>query len=913
MLELEKNFPAERILVLTPGRQAATILRDQIAIDSAAVTTKARARSLSSFAFELVSKSTPNLKLLSGPAQQQLIQQLVADSTNTSSWGVNPKALGLKAFSQELRDLLQVAVEHQLDAAALKKMQLEFPKLNLFPLIDVLPRYLRELESAEVLDPASLLSRATLEVVPGDYDFVLVDDAQDLSTAGLELLKTLSGTVVLVLFGDPDAAIQGFRAAEPGEFLALAKNKHFLAAPFLETSTQALMKQVSNKLPPAGAGPQRAKLDSAQFDVSAPIFDSSSAEADYLAAWLRRLRLEESISFDQMAVVVRTRTQVEQLSRELAARSVPTRVTGPTVAPSQNPLTRAMLEIAKLALTENNTELFRELLVSSFIGLNPIQLRRLERQLVHQLDESIVTAWEIALETGFEYESPEARVLNRVIELVAKIRGAEIHSAHQILSLIWGFAPKNLAELSRGSSEVAAAANRDLDAVLRLMGAAIRFDQANAMGKGETGAQKNVLRFVLQEIDMQLGEDSLAKGAEYESVLVTTASSLASKRFEVVAIPRLQDGIWPNLKPRNSLLHAASLRSYLAGRTQDPSASLRNELADELRLFYKAIASSSSKLLFSAMKSADEQPSQFFAILRAEFETPGQVDFDLRRHVGKLRARLIRGDQSAAGLLAAFAVAGIPGAHPRHWHSLLEPDSQPLFLDSELVSVNASALQGFETCPLHWFIQNFAIGRAGFQASIGTLIHAALQFAQDPSDIPTYVESNWHTLEFEAQWQADAQRRQAAQMAMLTAEYLRSSPPALAVEQGFELQFGRLTVRGKIDRVERTPEGLKVADLKTGKTKLNAQDSLQLAIYQLAVQDSYQEKSAGAKLISVGTGKLNVLEQASISGELLERVETALNSFERGTSEPFVLANFSEHCSSDASCSMLLAKQVTDA
>lgn len=902
---LEKSFKPEHILVLTPSRAAAAKLRDEIALRSTFASSSPRARSISSFAFELLAANAPNLTLMSGPSQQQLLLELLGKATQVSTWGVNPKAIGLAAFTQELRDLFQVLVEFGVDEPRLAELAESFPKLTLGPAIELLPKYLEALADRNSLDPASLLAKAG-DSLQAEFDAVLVDDAQDLSSAGLRLIERLAEKAPVVLFGDPDSAVQGFRAAEPGEFLSLGPSQ-VLNAPLPQPpAVQQIMARVSSRIAPSGAGRQRAALQHSAESSVAPVFTSTSAEADYLAARLRRLRLERGIQFSEMVVVVRTRTQLDQLARELSARSVPVTSAASIEPLSQNPLTRAILDISKLALQEKTPEVIREVLVSSFVGLNAIELRRLERQLVHHFEVDIASAWEQALEVGLEFESREARAFNRLLDLINKLGSTEVYSAHQMISTVWEFAPSNLATLALGGSSVALAANRDLDAAMRLFAAAQRFDER---GGAET------LEFVTSQLSLSIAEDSLARSGESESVLITTSSALAGKSFKVVAIPRLQDGIWPNLRPRNSLLGAASLRAYLSGRVEDPTQALRSELSDELRLIYKALGACREELVLSSMRSADEQPSQIFAVAGIELQEHSEaIDFDLRRLTGRLRRRLVEGDTSAANLLAGFALAGIPGAHPTLWQGLLPPSTlEPLFDSSEPITLSASSLEAFEQCPLHWFIKTFAVGQTSFQASIGTLLHSAFELARNPEEIASYVESNWHTLEFEHVWQSESQKRKALQMAMLAGNYLTENPNPQAVEQGFELEFGRLRIRGKIDRIERKPEGLVVADLKTGKTNLDASENLQLAIYQLAVAQLHpDEKVLGAKLVSVGTGKLKESEQKALDSEAIAELHEAFARFEQHGTSNLISANLTEHCSADGSCQLLLAKAVSD-
>ncbi|MEL0199732.1 MAG: AAA family ATPase, partial [Aquiluna sp.] len=82
---------AEEILVITPSRLAAAILRDQIALDSHQASAAPRARSISSIAFEILGGRGP-IRLLSGAHQQMLLQRLAGEHLVTgkaAEWGLS--------------------------------------------------------------------------------------------------------------------------------------------------------------------------------------------------------------------------------------------------------------------------------------------------------------------------------------------------------------------------------------------------------------------------------------------------------------------------------------------------------------------------------------------------------------------------------------------------------------------------------------------------------------------------------------------------------------------------------------------------------------------------------------------------------------------------------------------------------
>ncbi|MCF8529463.1 MAG: PD-(D/E)XK nuclease family protein [Aquiluna sp.] len=921
-LELQGVNPDE-IEVLTPSRLSARTLGSQIAIDSELPASRSRARSVSALAFEYIRAADKDIGLLSGANQELVLAQILHEKIRagiSKSWGFDSLTLELKGFRAELRDLVSVFLENQLDQKSLTKLQADFPKIKLAVLHDVLPDYLKILEERGLVDPSLLLIRGTALIGKTQIaaKYLFIDDAQDFSTAGLKFIRELSKDKTLVVFGDPDLATLGFRSAGADQFLQVlaAETRIYISdRTYLPADISKLGATLSGKLPTSMAGPQRQGYSNssiAQGDVIAMQFPDRSSEADHLALRLRKARLEKGLDWEQMAVIARTRVQLEQIASDLASRNVPTKILGVQKPLRESWAAGAILNIAKAANNSQNSELVLSLLQSDFCGLDSIGVRRLGRQLATLEQFSQLTfsdTLQEILESEIEYDSPEVRKLNSLISLIAKARLALEKTAHELVSLIWEHGPqKRWESLSRGASEPALAANRDIDSVLELFAAAIRFD---------LNQQGNALDFIEHQLNLAIPEDSLAQIGRRPAVTLATAAQLSGSSFELVALPRLQEGIWPNLKARNSLLGAASLSAYLAGKVQTPLESPKTELADELRMLLKSIGSSRSILWLSCISDLEETPSQFFPLLTIEPEAnQDAVDFDLRRKVGRLRRDLLAGDNSAAPVLAALALAGAPGAHPHNWQGLQEiSSSEPITEAGEQIRISASKLEAFEKCPLHWFASTFGADSSGFEASLGTLIHAALEMAQSPSDLAGYVESNWHTLQFETDWLAQAQKRKAMNMVALVAQYLGEAGRLVAAEQGFELEVGKLLISGKIDRVEELEDGSVIAvDLKTGRipTAQEAAENRQVALYQLALSKMNPEaKAVTGRLVYVGAEKLKVMEQSILEGERLAGLETLMKKVELGAGGNTFEAYLDEHCAENATCKLLIGRVVT--
>lgn len=902
VIELERaGVEPSDILVLTPNRAQASDLRDQISLDSQKAAAAPRAQSISSFAFAQHRIKEAGVRLLSGSAQQKILRELVSSSPK-APWGFNFQTVSLEGFIQEIRDLITVCLEFNLEPKQLEEITVKTKGIDIAT--ELLPLYLEAVKRSGALDPALLISTAPRQA---SFSHILVDDAHDFSRAGLEFVAELSQGKNLVLFGDPDAASLGFRTALPEGYLSRFPSvpKHYLEP---RTKFSQALSKLSGKLPAQLAGPQRPKP--AGVTVGARTFLNQVAEADWLAAEIRRARLQEDLSFSEMAVVARTRPQLEQLASALSARNVPVSISGSQSALRDQPFARAVLELLRLAYQSSESTDVVQLLESSLVGLDSIGIRRLRRQLIAFGDfeySDPAQFWASALEIEHEPKTSEIKKLNFVIALLRTLRDHPEASAPQAISLVLEAA--NLSQrqvLARGNSAVARGANLDIDAALQLVAAANRFSENNL---GDARA------FCLEQLEQSIPEDSLAATSSIDAVVLTTASSISGRSFHTVFLPRLQDGIWPNPRPRTSLLGASSLAGYLSGKVESPDRVVRGELQDEIRLLYKAIGAASQRCELSAMISSEEQPSQFFQLLGLEPEISLElVSFDLRRLVGSYRAQLRVGNTENVGKLAPLALMGVPGAHPSSWQGLLPLSTdEPLVSEGEKVRFSPSKLEAFEKCPVHWFIESFGGDGSGFEASLGTLLHAAMEQGGQRDELVQYLESNWHTLEFESSWQAQTQKRKALRMLSAVADYLESADLLMQAEQKFELNLGRLQIAGKIDRVEQLPDGsVAVVDLKTGRTPSQAEVSghRQLAVYQLAMRELGHEL-AGAKIVSVGEQKLKVLQQPPLTEELESEITKLLADVEQQAGAARFAANVSSHCLQDGNCQLLIGKVIT--
>src|SRR5690625_5059720 len=160
--------------------------------------------------------------------------------------------------------------------------------------------------------------------------------------------------------------------------------------------------------------------------------------------------------------------------------------------------------------------------------------------------------------------------------------------------------------------------------------------------------------------------------------------------------------------------------------------------------------------------------------------------------------------------------------------------------------------------------------RGGSAQLIGTALHRLAQEhpagpADGIEDLLEQLHALLRTVPGIDTWSGRRRVRTAEDAARMLADYLTTAGQPLAVEASFEVELGRVRLRGSIDRIEGDETGLRVVDLKTGKVAKSAraaEEDLQLAAYQAAVREGALDEDLGpdagqrlngAQLVYVGT------------------------------------------------------------
>ena len=339
-------------MLLLGDSPGAANLRSRVTTRLGSTTREPLARTFSSFGFGILRRAAvaddrPTPRLLTGAEQDAILKELLAghraNPHRAPAW---PEpllgALATRGFRDELRDLLMRAVEHGLDAVDLAELGVRHNRPEWVAGAAVLDEYdqVTALSRPGAYDPAWILTAAAdalewdpaaLDALVSEIRLIVIDDTQEVTTPGARLVRLLArGGIPLVLLGDPDAAVQGFRGADPtfiastwadcgpGETVAW----HRPSCP--RRNPRVCRARSRCRCRPRRGAPARCRAESSRWGPRGPRVPVGAQEAAYVADVLRRAHLLDGLAWSDMAVLVRGRARAQTQRRVLEAANVPT-------------------------------------------------------------------------------------------------------------------------------------------------------------------------------------------------------------------------------------------------------------------------------------------------------------------------------------------------------------------------------------------------------------------------------------------------------------------------------------------------------------------------------------------------------------------------------------------------------------
>ena len=611
----------------------------------------------------------------------------------------------------------------------------------------------------------------------------------------------------IVVLGNPDEAVETFRGGDPLMLASAARDFDAVALTLPQVhrgsrQIAALIELAVQQVQVAGCISQRRPnyqhLAQNSQSVCFKIAPDDTVQVGAVAAHMRSLHLEQGLAWGQMAVIVRQSSSVELIRQELRRGGVPLAPDTPALLLRSEPAAKALLDCARAALEQLlgvpvvQEEAARALLLSPLVGFSAIELRRLRRILGESPDHlstRVLSDTELfdQLEAAPTLAA-KAKVAQAINEALTKERSEGLEA------LVWGAWQasgkaqywRQLALDIEADSLLRQRADHDLDVVISLFKRLEVWSERNPSAPGQQ---------FLDELEaQQVASDSVASlGARPQGVSVLTVAACAGRQWEFVAVLGIDDGVWPNLRLRDSLTQTGLLTDIVSQRIADTVnlASLTASLdpqalaqaraqicSDEMRLLVAAMSRANSQLWLGAVNGGEQGPSSFFNYLSRQSAIPVEPiqpggAYTLRGLVATLRRQLMldlkhnNGTQAPqiAALLAALAQRGVPGADPRSWLGIAGASQFLTDLPAQLESqdrlgtqvaahavvalkqlqaqrvnqarqrgarLSPSDVENIETCPLRWYLQRHGGSPASSSAQqIGALIHWLAQQGQE--------------------------------------------------------------------------------------------------------------------------------------------------------------------------------------
>ena len=861
---LIENGAGEKLLVLSFSRRGATDLDTRI---RAAMVGPARATDIStyhSFAARLLEahatyrgwERPPDV--LPGPDQKRLVAELL-ESEDPDRWSPAYRSLlTTRTFADEVTDFILRCREQLIGPTELVERSRD--RADWRGLAAFLDRYDRTLRDRSVVDygtllsePAGLLADPTIADAIGDeYRHVLVDEYQDATHAQSILLQRLvSGHGRVTVAADPYQSIYSFRGADienvgrfPDDFAFEGQpaERLVLTTSFRvpEAILDAAVRITAHELPGAAGKVAPAPGDGA---VEAYRFSQQVEEAEWIASEIHRLNLEQRIPFNRMAVFTRSKTRfLAPLSRSLDRRDIPHERPGSRLV--DQPAIRFILDTVAAATgadgQHETDRAMRRVLLGPMFATPPAQFAELSRKRA-----ASGRSWAEIVRSGIR----DGAALG---DLLANSGWASEDVAVVGLWQLWSTLPQ-IADLAISDHrQQDRAAWSSFNQVLE------RWNERNPFGTLLDYRKHS-------EVEEFEASPLLSYEAdEHDRVTVTSLHQAKGLDFDVVFIADAVEGVFPDLRTRDSLLGTRHLQPHLP---TDTAGYLAFRLQEERRLAYTTMTRATRRVVWTTTDSGFDigggTPSRFLplaigtpTISEAVSEptgyhrpiTTGQFESSLRRTVidpslsptDRLAAVETLSRSTNLGLRRSTRFAGMrePG-----------PDTNVVQLP---VRLSPSQAVAYETCPRRYVLERkLAIGAgSSVYMEFGTLVHAVLERVETAASergerhgtLDEAMAVLDETLEpgafggsaFDAAWRD----RACAALENIYSLWPGSGRP-VGSETNVTVQRGDVRWLGRADRIENRDGSLAIVDYKTGQlTSLDeAATSLQLGFYVIGARE----------------------------------------------------------------------------
>ncbi len=672
--------------------------------------------------------------------------------------------------------------------------------------------------------------RAVLENERLRARYVLVDEFQDANVAQIKIIQLLAGPRGNVFaVGDPDQAIYRFRGATSAAFtlftkafpdsrmVRLEKNRRS-TTPILQSAYSAIRCN-PQQIPLSEDATwiqQRKALVSARDEDAAPsrrepvdvVTANNQAECADIVGELKNKRAQSGCRWRDFAVLYRTRLHGLELAAELAQQGIPFSVENMDVM--DTPQVRDLVACLRAVVSNGDSiSLLRVAALPQF-DIRPQELQAKIRSLPRDPDP----------------ENPDKRSMRQALSGVA---GGE--RVLQVVEAARSAIAHPEVKIHRALEIAAAKFNLDLSSapVCALLVFAKQWEAKPLTLTGSAGEFVEYLDYYREAGGMVC----LSVAEESDAVRLMTVHGAKGLEFKHVFVIRVCKGSFPVSYREPLFEFPRDLRNDASLDDFDDKALSEQE---DRRIFYVAMTRARDTLTLygTTGRGKDKTPPGY---LRELLGVAGLSQY--------LRPRPASGFQTTM-----FAESALEACASRtaEWVSL--PPGSDLS-----ARVSASSLQSYKRCPLQfklereWKLPQEVPGAMQFGASVHRVLRDYFDSVrlERPMAVDAVIQAFRDDLtnaRLQDPYQHQLYEKQG--VAQLE-EFFRGlasglQPQVLHTEEGFEIPLAGTLVTGRIDRIDREPDGsVAITDYKTGRpqTQEDADESLQLSIYALAAREKW--------------------------------------------------------------------------
>ncbi|MFQ5555130.1 MAG: ATP-dependent helicase, partial [Acidimicrobiia bacterium] len=599
-LVAERGVTPDRILALSFSRRGAADLQRRIRSALTRTVGELDITTFHSFSARLLESrgsyaaAEGPLQVLTGPEQTAFVRRLLA-AENPEDWSVATRPLlGTATFAAEVTDFVLRVSERLIDDDELEILAAARNEWRGLP--GFVRRYHRALAARSRIDYSGLVARAVAVLTDPasrapDIEYVLVDEYQDTTASQVALIDALTrGRRNVTVAADPYQSVYSFRGAaltnvstfedrfgtgdRPASRIILTTSfrtpGRILEAGAAVTAGAEL---------PGAAGPVIPAPGDGRVEVC--VFDQQTAEAEWVADEIQRLHLADRLPLSSIGVFVRSKRRfLPELSRALDRRHLAH--DDPDARLAEQPAVRFVLDLVRAATGcdgENETaKAMRRILLGPLIALPFGELRAVEERMRR---EGI--GWAAAL-VGTVGSAP-------LVAFLADPDWATDLPADDGFWEVWTGLPQLRAVAVEPDRREERAAWTSLGQVLA------RWTERNP-----SASLVDYLRLVEEE-DFEASPLLSYRRPGEDRVTLTTLHQCKGLEFEVVFIADAVDGVFPDLRPRDSFLGTRHLLPHLPTATAGYTAF---RLQEERRLAYTAMSRARARVVWTATSSGSD-------------------------------------------------------------------------------------------------------------------------------------------------------------------------------------------------------------------------------------------------------------------------------------------------------------------